>query len=73
MLDVRCVCCDDGRGECCLLVCMGEMGWSARIGENAMVELLLEQNRASANGNRFIFLFFYIVYMNLCVVFRVRR
>jgi len=32
---------------------MGEMGWSARIGENAMVELL-EQNRASANGNSFI-------------------
>jgi len=53
VLDVRCVFCDDdGRGEW-LLVFMGEMGWSARIGENAMVELL-EQNRASANGSSFI-------------------
>jgi len=32
---------------------MGETGWRARIGENAMVELL-EQNRASATGNKFI-------------------
>lgn len=52
MLDVRCVCCDDEKGEKSL-VFMGDTGWRARIGENTMVELL-EQNTASANGNSFI-------------------
>ena len=42
---------------------MGDKGWSARMGENAMVELL-EQNRASAIGNVFIsvYLFYEFYY-----------
>lgn len=49
---------------------MGETGWRARIGENAMVELL-EQNRASATGNKFIlWLFCSVWFCELCVTRR---